>query len=660
MKRKIIITSLMMASVLPFIGGMKTARADEGQNQSVKAKSDLDQAKEKLEAAQDKKTQLEKNLKNAQEEAKGKEAEIQRKLKEIEQAESEIKDDEEILAKEQEIKVLENKIAELKQRENEVNEELEAAAQTYENAKQALQNETDNPGSTKNLTSEQRVNDLNNQYDIAEEHHGKDQNKKKALEKELENLENELYKAYGQKMGLEEFFKEFEANPAHINIRNTPEYLEFKDKALAEARTIEDKYKNIEKEIEKKKQEIKENQARLEESDESSGKEYNAYKKEDLANEFENKYKTDEKLVEIELDRTKKLEEATKKLEGSIKEREEALKKLEEFKSKEAEKQKDLEKSSALAQWLNEKAADDKDGFAKANKELLRKIAQGHEERKKILIQDRNNNKESNEKLKGGLDYKIEDQYVGAKVEYDTYRNSLASIKELREFVKAKAEGRASEIIKKSLQDKLIQSKNDLDKKKEKLEAIGKKGQALLDKKNELEEKIINKLQGSKDKVESKKAEIENIKKAIKDIEESQELKNLRATNYQIKALDLQIKELQRQINILENARKQNDLNNPDDRTEGSRDKNIADDYGIDLSSLSLEKMDKKIRLKNSYLRLKASVNRAKEVVTLAENYAKTAKLDANKRAKLVKLIEKLKINIGLVEKHLVKMEASL
>lgn len=369
----------MMASVLPFIGGIETARADEGQNQSVKAKSDLDQAREKLEAAQVKKTQLEEELKKAQDAAKGKEAEIQKEREKIEQAEADIKEDEEILAKDQEIKELDKKIEELRQREKEVKAELEAATQTYENAQKALQN----PGSTENLTSEQRVKDLKKQYDIAEDHHENDQKKKKALEKELENLENELYKAYGQKKGIEEFFKEFEENPAHINRRNTPEYLEFKDKALAEAKTIEDKYKNIEKEIEKKKQEIKENQARLEESDESSGKEYNAYKKEDLSNEFENKYKTDEKLAEIELDRTKKLEEATKKLEGSIKEREEALKKLEEFKSKEAEKQKDLEKSSALAQWLNEKAADDKDGFAKANKELLRKIAQGHEERKK-------------------------------------------------------------------------------------------------------------------------------------------------------------------------------------------------------------------------------------------------------------------------------------
>lgn len=646
-----------MASVLPFIGGMKIAKADEAKNQSVKAKSDLDQAREKLEAAKEKKAKLEKELEQAKNDAevKQKEADKQAELDKIAQAEENIKSDEEILAKDQEIKELNKKIEELKIREKEVNDELDAAEQTYENAKQAYETEKAKPGSTKNLTSEQRVNDLNNQYDIAEEHHGDDQKKKKALEKELENLENELYKAYGQKMGIEEFFKEFESNPANINIRNTPEYLEFKDKYLAEVKAIEDKYNNIEKQIEKKKKEIAENQYRLEKSEASRDEESNAYKKEKLAKEFENKYTTDKKLAEKELEKARNLKYAKKQFDEISKDREEALKKLEKFKSKEAEKQKDLEKSAALAKWLNDKAADDKDGFAKANKELLSKIAQGHEDRKNKLIQDKNKNKESNDKLKRGLDYRIEDQYGAAKDEYETYRNSLASIRELREFVNAKKTGNANDIIKKSLEEKLAQAKNDIAKKKEKLEAIGKEGQELLDKKSELEEQIRNKLEGAKANVQSKKAEIEEFKQKIKDIEESEKMKNLRATNYQIKALDLQIKELQRQINILENARNKSGSIRPDYETGDN-----SFDYGFELSSFNLEKMDNKARLKNSYLRLKASINRAKEVVTLAENYAKTGKMDANKRAKLVKLIEKLKVNIGLVEKYLAKLEASL
>lgn len=657
MKKKIIITSLMMASVLPFIGGVKIAKADEAKNQSVKAKSDLDQAREKLEAAKENKAKLEKELEQAKNDAevKEKEADKQAELDKIAQAEENIKSDEQILAKEQEIKELNKKIEELRQREQEVNDELDAANQTYENAKKAYETEKANPGSTKNLTSEQRVNDLNNQYDIAEEHHGDDQKKKKALEKELENLENELFKAYGQKMGIEEFFKEFESNPANINIRNTPEYLEFKDKSLAEVKDIEDKYNNIEKQIEKKKKEIAENQYRLEKSEASRDEESNAYKKEKLAKEFEDNYTTDEKLAEKELEKAKNLEHAKKQFDEISKDREEALKKLEEFKSKEAEKKKDLEKSAALAKWLNDKAADDKDGFAKANKELLSKIAKGHEDRENSLLQAKKNEEEANAKLLSGLDYRINDQYGAAKDEYETYRNSLASIRELREFVNAKKTGNANDIIKKSLEEKLAQAKNDIAKKKEKLEAIGKEGQALLDKKSELEEQIRNKLEDAKANVQSKKAEIEEFKQKIKDIEESEKMKNLRATNYQIKALDLQIKELQRQINILENARNKSGSIRPDYETGDN-----SFDYGFDLSSFNLEKMDKKARLKNSYLRLKASINRAKEVVTLAENYAKTGKMDANKRAKLVKLIEKLKVNIGLVEKYLAKLEASL
>ena len=69
MKKKIIITSLMMASVLPFMGKIETARADEGKNLNEKAKSELDQAKENLKSAQDKKTNLEKDLDQAKKDA---------------------------------------------------------------------------------------------------------------------------------------------------------------------------------------------------------------------------------------------------------------------------------------------------------------------------------------------------------------------------------------------------------------------------------------------------------------------------------------------------------------------------------------------------------------------------------------------------------------
>ena len=69
MKKKIIITSLMMASVLPFIGGMETARADEAKSLNEKAKSELEKAKENLNEANDKKVKLEKELANAKEQA---------------------------------------------------------------------------------------------------------------------------------------------------------------------------------------------------------------------------------------------------------------------------------------------------------------------------------------------------------------------------------------------------------------------------------------------------------------------------------------------------------------------------------------------------------------------------------------------------------------
>lgn len=660
MKKKIIITSLMMASVLPFMGKIETARADEGKNLNEKAKSELDQAKENLKSAQDKKTNLEKDLDQAKKDAAKNQEEKEALEKKLGKIEENIKNNEEILAKEQQKNELDKKIEELKQREKEVNAELEAATKTYQNAEKAYEAEKANPSPSPDFASKDRVDDLKNEYDLAENYHGQIQKKEDNLKEDLSKIEGDLYKAYGQKNGIEEFIKEFESqNP---DKKDSQSYKAFKEKALAESNIIDENYKKLEKEIEKKNEKIIENKKELASSEQKRDDKYNAYKKEELALGYETDYKNaiikDKNLEGIQNSKVNEVAEASKTLQDSIREKEDAENAYQEYLENEAMKQKEFHKSKSISEWLNKILADDRNDFAKDNKTYLKNLANIHDQRAKGINAELTKFSQHKKDLEKAVDYK-KHQLYSAKANYETKTNSLEAITEFRKFLENKKNGRANSQILESLKEKYYTAKAELDKKLKEIDDITKEQQKFIDERDRLGVGSED-VQKAKEKIAENNAEIDRLKNDIKALEKSEELKKVKSLEEQIKTLDQQIKDLQKQIKNLENPRNQDNPTRPDHRTEGSRGKDISDDYGIDLSSLSLEKMDKKIRLKNSYLRLKASVNRAKEVVTLAENYAKTAKLDANKRAKLVKLIEKLKVNIGLVEKHLVKMEASL
>ena len=650
----------MMASVLPFMGKIETARADEGKNLNEKAKSELDQAKENLKSAQDKKTNLEKDLDQAKKDAAKNQEEKEALEKKLGKIEENIKNNEEILAKEQQKNELDKKIEELKQREKEVNAELEAATKTYQNAEKVYEAEKANPSPSPDFASKDRVDDLKNEYDLAENYHGQIQKKEDNLKEDLSKIEGDLYKAYGQKNGIEEFIKEFESqNP---DKKDTPAYKAFREKALAKSKIIDENYNRLEKEVKDKNEKIIENKKELASSEQKRDDRYNAYKKEELALGYETDYKNaiikDKNLEGIQNSKVNEVAEASKTLQDSIREKEEAENAYQEYLENEAMKRKEFHKSKSISEWLNKNLADDRNDFAKDNKTYLKNLANIHDQRAKGIIEELTKFSQHKKDLEKAVDYK-KHQLYSAKANYETKTNSLEAITEFRKFLENKKNGRANSQILESLKEKYYTAKAELDKKLKEIDDITKEQQKVIDERDRLGVGSED-VQKAKEKIAENNAEIDRLKNDIKALEKSEELKKVKSLEEQIKTLDQQIKDLQKQIKNLENPRKQDNPTRPDHRTEGSSDNNIADDYGIDLSSLSLEKMDKKIRLKNSYLRLKASVNRAKEVVTLAENYAKTGKMDANKRAKLIKLIEKLKVNIGLVEKHLVKMEASL
>lgn len=225
----------------------------------------------------------------------------------------------------------------------------------------------------------------------------------------------------------------------------------------------------------------------------------------------------------------------------------------------------------------------------------------------------------------------------------------------------------------KSLDEKVKETKKDLDTKLEEMKKLEKEDERLRKMRESLGDLKAEDIIRAKAQVEKDKKEIEEINSHIKTLEKSDELARVRSIEDQIQALNKKIDRLNLQIESLKKANdnKQSDnktnkpenkeTNKPDEKNKKpASDKRGLEGNFIDFSKLKMEKNDNKIRLKKSYQKLKEAVNRAKKVVSLAENYAKSKKIDTNKRRELLRVIEELKEIIRLTEIYMEKLALSI
>ncbi len=266
----------------------------------------------------------------------------------------------------------------------------------------------------------------------------------------------------------------------------------------------------------------------------------------------------------------------------------------------------------------------------------------------------------------------MNDQLVAAKAEYETKINSLAALKEFREFLKNKKNPEGNSQLLKSLDEKIKESKKDLDTKLEEMKKLEKEDERLRKMRESLGDLKAEDIIRAKAQVEKDKKEIDEINSRIKTLEKSDVLARVRSIEDQIQALKQKIDRLNFQIESLKKANdKPSDskTNKPENKETNKPDKKIQKPANgkrglegnlIDFSKLELEKNDKKIRLKKSYQKLKEAVNRAKKVVSLAENYAKSKKMNTNKRRELLRVIEELKEIIRLTEIYMEKLALSI
>lgn len=660
MKKKLIITSLMMASVLPFIGGMETARADEVKSLNEKAKSELDKAKENLKAAHNEKAKVEKDLEQAKKYAEQRQKEKENLENQLNSKEKDQEANQKILDKDAEIKEIDEKRKALAPQIDQAEKDKEAAYNNFNRAKSAYDEAKKEASDNENFAKEDKTEKLKQDYEAADSTLAQNKNIEKVQQEKLKENVDKQKELANKKAGIQYVFKAYEKEEANKDKTENQDYKDFK-------KSIDQEIGSIDTEIQKLKGEanginnainsISEGTKNFQQDRDSKLKAYEKHKQAlNLQKDYDGgRIKDLNKLVD---DKERERQEAKNALSTEKENKEKVEADYQGLLIQEEEKKNEIARLKAAAEFLNKRLNDKTDAFVKNNEDSLSQEKAFYEQKsqaaEKSLALIQKDRKGIEEKLQNQiLDYETE------RADYEQKENSIEVAKEFKKFIEDKKNSKYDEKVK-ELEKILNRAKDDLAKKSEDLDKLTQKDDALALEKNKLDDIKPEDIQKAKEKIGENKAEIERLRNDIKNIEGSEEFKKVKSLEEQIKKLDQAIKDLQKQIKNLENPRNQDNSTRPDHRTEGGRDKNISDDLGIDLSNLNLENKDKKIRLKNSYLRLKASVNRAKEVVAMAENYAKTGKMDANKRAKLIKLIEKLKVNIKLVEKHLGKLESSL
>lgn len=646
----------MMASVLPFIGGVKTVRADEEKNLNEKAKSELDQAKEDLKKAQDKKGSLENELTEAREKSQEKEKEKQENLENRANVEDKIKKNEEILGKEAKVKEVEEKSKDLDQRMQKANDEANATEKTLIEAKENLKNEQDNP--SQNFASSDKVEELKKEYDRAQDFYEAGVKEEKKLKAELAEKEKEFYQVYGKKKSIEDFFDDYERDPANTDKVNTEEYKAFKEKSLAQASKENENYQRLESAIEEKNKQIEELNKDIEKREEDRNIKHNAFKKEELGlnyeTEYNNKIIKDNKLDDIERQKAEDVKRDYKILEQCKKEKEEAKKTYDLVLENEARKQKEIEKSRQTAEWLKKKIADGEDAFVEANKKELRNLVDIHEQRKKAIIKELEKQAKDPNYDKKSLEYKKGNQLAQAQSAYETSIQSQKALKDFREYLENKKNGKPNAHILKALEEKVKEAEAEIKKKVKNIRELEKEDENLRAEQKKLGNLTSIDIEKAKTDLENDRKNLEDINSHINELENSPELKEVKRIQDEIKILEKKIEEINNKIKNLEKP--------------GEKNKNNRPSYDFDWKILdkneeekpSIDKKEERSRRIGAYFRLKLAIKDAKNAVAFVEGLINNNKISQEKRLELAKIIGRQKVHIILAEKHLEDLAASL
>lgn len=693
MKRKIIITSLMMASVLPFIGGMETARADEAQNLNEKAKSDLDQAQENLKAAQDEKENAEKDLAQANKDATDKKAKKENLENQLTAKQKELEENQKVLDKDKQIKKIDEEREALAPKIEKAKKDKEAAEDNFNKAKSAHEEAKKQAADKEKFVKEDKTAELNRKYDEANKLLSEQKNKERDFQNQLKENIDKQKELGNKKAGIQDVFKKYEKEKSNKDKIESQDYKDFK-------RSIDQEIGSIDKEIEKLKgeanginnaingisegtknfQQDRDDKLKVREQHEQAielQKNYDAGKITDL-----------NKLVE---EKEKERQKAKNALNIEKENKEKAEAEYQGILIQEEERKNEIARLKAAAEFLDKRLKDKTDSFVKKNEASLSEEKAFYEQKsqaaEKSLDLIQKAKKENAEKLQNKiLDYKNE------QAAFEQSENFLEVAKNFKKFIEDKKNSNYDQKVK-ELKNKMNEAQAELAKKAAILDELNQKDDALALEKNKLDNTSPSDIQKAKEKIAENGEEIERLKKEIKDIEESKELAKVKNLENKIKDLDKKISDINYQIQKLKNSKPGNQNKHEIPNLENPTKEEESDDVWKGLPEMTLEKIDEQIRQKNirtelkihlnkynklmvaaqkyvekftlsrdkkmdmkSYDKLKMDIRVIKKIIDIIENLIKTGDLSDQERIDFVNIIKELKMNIDLVEKSLAQL----
>lgn len=658
-KNRIIITSLVMASVLPFVGGVNSARADEIKNISEKAKSDLDMARENLKEAEEKKTQLVNELEQAKKAAAEKLEEKKSEEDKLAIVEDNIKNNEAIIEKDSEIKKIDKELESLGKQISQAEKEAQQAQEKVKQAEKAYEKAKNQSPDGEKFIPEDKREELKKQYEAADDI--LTQNKKKQAEFQEEYNKNvqKRNELSSKKEGIKEFFDGYERETDKSEKIKSQDYLDFKAKQKENIKKIDEEIRQKNDEAGPIGKALKSIGETIEGDQKTRDDKLKAYEKHKQAREIQKLFEGDksknlDKFIEDKQEEKQKVEQELGEAKENTKK---ALGDYTNILIKEVERKKEVARSKAAADFLEERLTKKEDPFVIKNEEDLIGEKNTYQEKAKASQSVLENIQREKEEKKNALD-KLNEQESVLQQDYDNKVRSLEIAKELKAFLENKKNDKTKDDRLKKLQEEMNQARADLDKKVAAMDELSKKDADLREKRNKLGNPVDqNALETAKAELEKDKKEIQAIRERIAELEKSPEMEKVKKLEDDIRQIETRIKEIEEKIKSLKNNKQKE---SPDKNQKESQDKSTSDDYGIDLSSFTLEKIDEKAKIKNTISKLKIAVKKVKKTIARAEDFVKTPNIDEQLRSDLIKLIEKQKSIIKRVEKYIEKLEKSL
>lgn len=646
--KKLVVTSLLMASVLPFIGNITEAKADGAKEVKALVKSDLEKAKDELKEAEEKKESLNRDLAQAKDEVKKLQSDKQSLLDKIKNIESEDKEYQEKVDKEKTLKEIDQELEDLGNRIDDATKKVSEASTAFDLAKKNYETERDNnkKQGEKEFVGEDKSKELEEKYNVADALVKDNEKKHAKIQEQVSPKIDQQNKLKEEKNAVNEFFETYEKdNEAD---KENLAYKKFKQEQTEKYGKNDEKIQQLQTEIDLSANASKSLMENIANDRKNAEEAYKTFRKHKLSLNMNEDYKKanikEDNIDQAIEDNARKKVEADGELASARQKREDLEREIKGLKDQEINNKKEQYRLEAASKWIESLLEAKTDAFVQEKEAALREANERYKGKlQAVKLKGQTLAKDIENKTNNLRDAWIDENL--RKQDADDIIYNAENFKNLKRFIQEKKANNSKENQEKidRLKNLMDQKSDILSQKSKDLKELGDRDNELRTKKNKLGSVSPDDLRMAKEKLAQNKLEKENTLKEIEQVDEKIKNKNVEKIESDLEACKANINRLTTYIANYGKAKPKK----KEEKKDGLKDRiidlgRVGDGYGISLAKMELVKMDTSRRLKNSYERLKRVYRKSMSAVENSRQYLnRTQNLTSSQRAKLEKLLEK-------------------